>query len=169
MTVFVRAETPDDIEAIYRLNTAAFDGRTEEADLVDALRSSGDLLLSLVAVRDAEPVGHIAFSRLIVDAADGPVGGVALAPVSVHPGCQSEGVGSVLIRAGLEKLAARSEQVVLVVGNPTYYSRFGFSTAAGKRYPSSHSGPHFMALVIGDPAGAPIGPVRYPEAFELVN
>ena len=169
MTVSVRAETLADIEAIYRLNTAAFDGRTEEADLVDSLRSSGDLLLSLIAVRDSEPVGHIAFSRLIVDAADGPVGGVALAPVSVHPGCQSEGVGSVLIRAGLEELAARNEQVVLVVGNPTYYSRFGFSTAAGKRYPSSHSGPHFMALVIGDPAGAPIGPVRYPEAFELVN
>ncbi len=169
MTVSVRAETPKDIDAIYRLNTAAFDGRTEEADLVDELRSSGDLLVSLIAVRDSEPVGHIAFSRLVVDTADGPVGGVALAPVSVHPGCQSEGVGSVLIRAGLEKLAARNEQVVLVVGNPSYYSRFGFSTAAGKRYPSSHSGPHFMALVIGDPSGAPIGPVRYPEAFELVN
>lgn len=169
MTVSVRAETPEDIDAIYRLNTTAFDGRTEEADLVDALRSAGDLLLSLVAYRSDDLVGYVAFSRLIVDTADGPVGGVALAPVSVHPECQSEGVGSVLIRAGLDELAVRGEQVVLVVGNPTYYSRFGFSTAVGKRYPSSHSGPHFMALVIGDPAGAPIGPVRYPDAFELVN
>lgn len=169
MSVEVRPEAPGDAEAIYGLNTVAFDGRTEEADLVDALRSSDDLLLSLVAIRDEKLVGHIAFSRLIVDSAGGPVGGVALAPVSVHPGCQSEGVGSLLIRAGLAELAARDEQVVLVVGNPSYYSRFGFSTAAGKRYPSRHSGPHLMALVIGDPAGAPIGPVRYPEAFELVN
>ena len=169
MTVAVRAETPEDIEAIYRLNTAAFDGRTEEADLVDELRSAGDLLLSLVAHRGDELVGYVAFSRLVVDTADGPVGGVALAPVSVRPGCQSEGVGSILIRAGLEELTARKEQVVLVVGNPTYYSRFGFSTAVGKRYPSNHSGPHFMALVLGDPSAAPIGPVRYPEAFELVN
>ena len=169
MTVTVRPEKPEDAAAIHRLNTIAFDGRTEEADLVDALRSSGDLLLSLVATRDDEVVGYIAFSRLIVDTADGPVGGVALAPVGVHPGCQSEGVGSALIRAGLDKLTAGEERVVLVVGNPAYYSRFGFSTGVGKRYPSSHSGPHFMALVIGDPATAPIGPVRYPEAFELVN
>lgn len=169
MTVTVRAEIPEDAAAIHRLNTTAFDGRTEEADLVDDLRSSGDLLLSLVAVRGDELVGYVAFSRLMIDTADGPVGGVALAPVSVHPGCQSEGVGSVLIRTGLEKLAAGEERVVLVVGNPVYYSRFGFSTAVGKRYPSSHSGPHFMALVIGDPATAPIGPVRYPEAFEMVN
>lgn len=169
MTVTVRPETPADVDAIYRLNTVAFEGRTEEADLVDALRSSGDLLLSLVAARGGDVVGYIAFSRLIVDTAAGPVGGVALAPVSVHPGCQAEGVGSVLIQTGLDELKASDEQVVLVVGNPAYYSRFGFSTAVGKRYPSSHSGPHFMALVIGDPARAPIGPVRYPEAFELVN
>ena len=135
MTVSVRAETPQDIDAIYRLNTVAFDSRTEEADLVDALRAAGDLLISLVALRGEELVGHVAFSRLIVDTADGPVGGVALAPVSVHPECQSEGVGSVLIRAGLDELAARNEQVVLVVGNPTYYSRFG-----------QHSGFHTFAV-----------------------
>lgn len=169
MTITVRPETPADAEAIYRLNTAAFDGRTEEADLVDALRDAGDLLLSLVAHRDGELVGHVAFSRLVVDTAGGPVGAVALAPVSVRPDCQSEGVGSVLIRTGLDQLAEDDELVVLVVGDPAYYSRFGFSMAAGKRYPSLHSGPNFMALVFGEPADAPIGPVRYPEAFGLVN
>ena len=169
MTVAVRPEAPGDIASIYRLNTTAFEGRTEEADLVDALRESGELLLSLVAHRNDELVGHVAFSRLVVDTADGPVGGVALAPVGVHPHCQSEGIGSILIRTGLELLGERREQVVLVVGNPIYYSRFGFSTAAGKRYPSRHSGPNFMALVLGEPNAAPIGPVRYPEAFGLVN
>ncbi len=169
MTLEIGPELPDESESIYRLNAAAFDGRTEEADLVDALRDSGDLLLSLVARRDNEVIGHIAFSRLTVETADGPVGGVSLAPVSVRPDCQDEGLGSLLIRTGLDMLAESNEQVVLVVGNPAYYSRFGFSTAAGKRYPSRHSGPHLMALVLGEPATAPIGPVRYPEAFGLVN
>ncbi|MDJ0952061.1 MAG: N-acetyltransferase [Acidimicrobiia bacterium] len=169
MTVEIGLETPDDVELIHRTNTVAFDGRTEEADLVDELREAGDLLLSLVARRDGEVIGHVAFSRLLIDTASGPVGGVALAPVGVLPGCQDEGVGSDLIRKGLAMLADREEQVVLVVGNPAYYDRFGFSSAVGKRYPSRHSGPHLMALVLGDPTTAPIGPVRYPEAFGLVN
>ncbi len=169
MTVQVIPESPDQLAEIQILNTTAFDGRTEEADLVDALRESGELLVSLVATSDGRLAGHVAFSRVIIDTVDGPVGGAALAPVSVHPDFQATGVGSSLINAGLELLSARGEQVVLVVGNPTYYSRFGFSSAAATRYPSLYSGPHFMALVIGDPAAAPIGPVSYPEAFELVN
>lgn len=169
MTVQIAPESPDQLAEIQTLNTTAFDGRTEEADLVDALRESGELLLSLVATRDGHLAGHIAFSRVIIDTVDGPVGGVALAPVGVHPDCQDAGVGSHLIETGLEMLSARDEQIVLVVGNPAYYSRFGFSSAAAKRYPSLYSGPHFMALVLGDPASAPIGPVRYPDAFELVN
>jgi putative acetyltransferase len=162
-------ERPEHVDGIYRLNTVAFEGRTEEAELVDALRDSGDLLLSLVATDGDEVIGHIAFSRLTIESADGPVGGVALAPVVVHPGHQGQGVGSMLIRIGIGLLAERDEQVILVVGNPSYYSRFGFSCAAGKRYPGRHSGPHFLALVLGDPAEAPIGPAKYPEAFELVN
>ncbi len=169
MTVEIGPESPAETVEIHRLNTVAFDGRTDEADLVDALRGSGELLVSLVARRAGKIVGHIAFSRLIVDGADGPVGGVALAPVGVLPEFQDEGVGSILIESGLRTLAGSGEQVVLVVGNPAYYVRFGFSTAVGKRYPSRHSGPNFMALVLGDPATAPIGPVRYPEAFGLVN
>lgn len=169
MTVVIGPETPGDIEPIHRLNSVAFEGRTEEADLVDALRESGELLLSLVARDESRVVGHVAFSRLVVETADGPIGGVALAPLGVLPGFQDSGVGTDLVTSGLRMLAERAEQVVLVVGNPAYYSRFGFSCAAGKRYPSRHSGPHFMALVLGDPATAPIGPVRYPEAFGIVN
>ena len=169
MTVAIGLEAPEDVADIYRTNTAAFDGRTEEADLVDALREAGDLILSLVARKEGVVVGHVAFSRLMIDTAAGPVGGVALAPVGVLPGCQDEGVGTDLIRTGLAMLAESDEQVVLVVGNPAYYDRFGFSSAVGKRYPGRHSGPHLLALVLGDPSAAPIGPVRYPEAFGLVN
>ena len=169
VAVAITTEQPEHVADIYRVNTLAFDGRTEEAELVDALRDSGELLLSLVALSGESVVGHIAFSRLIVDTAEGPVGGVALAPVGVLPEFQDEGIGSMLISAGIDSLAAAGEQVILVVGNPAYYSRFGFTTAIGKRYPGRQSGPHFMARVLGDPATAPIGPVRYPEAFELVN
>ncbi len=169
MIAVIGPETPGDAESIHRLNTTAFEGRTEEADLVDALRESGELLVSLVARSDSQVIGHIAFSRLVVETADGPVGGVALAPLGVRPDFQDSGVGTDLVNAGLKALGDRAEQVVLVVGNPAYYSRFGFSCAAGKRYPSRHSGPHFMALVLGDPATAPIGPVRYPEVFGIVN
>lgn len=169
MTIVVGPERPEQIDEIYRVNTLAFDGRTEEAELVDALRVDGELLVSLVATEGGEVVGHVAFSRLTVLTAAGPVGGVALAPVGVRPDHQGRGIGSGLIRAGLARLAEQQEQVVLVVGNPAYYSRFGFSSAAGKRYPSRHSGAHFMALFLCDPAAAPIGPVTYPDAFELVN
>ncbi|MCP4963747.1 MAG: N-acetyltransferase [bacterium] len=167
MNPIVEPESPEDIDAIYQLNVAAFDGRTEEAELVDALRRDGDLLLSLVAHHDGVVVGHVAFSRVVIDAADGLVGGVALAPVGVDPRFQREGVGSVLIETGIALLS--DESVLLVVGDPAYYTRFGFSVAAGERYPSFYSGPYFMALVVGDPAVGPIGPVTYAEAFELVN
>ena len=167
MTPTVEPETREDVDAIYRLNVGAFDGRTEEAELVDALRHDGDLLLSLVVRHEGEIVGHIAFSRVRIDCVTGVMGGVALAPVGVDPRYQSEGVGSVLVETGLEMLT--DESVFLVVGDPAYYTRFGFSVAAGERYPSFYSGPYFMALVAGDPAVAPIGPVTYAEAFELVN
>jgi putative acetyltransferase len=167
VTPIVEPEAPQDVDAIYQLNVMAFDGRTEEAELVDALRRDGDLVLSLVARHEGEVVGHIAFSRVVVDAVDGIVGGVALAPVGVDPRYQSAGVGSVLIETGIEMLS--TESVFLVVGDPAYYTRFGFSVAAGGRYPSFYSGPYFMALVSGDPSVAPIGPVTYAQAFELVN
>ncbi len=174
MRFTIEIEEPGDASAIYSLNTTAFDGQTEEADLVDALRSSGELILSLVArdsdaINGCEVVGHAAFSRIVIDTADGPVDGVALAPVGVLPGFQSKGIGSRLVQRGLDVLDAANEQVVLVVGNPAYYTRFGFSVAAGKRYPNQHSGPNLMALVLSEPAAAPIGPVRYPESFNLVN
>ena len=167
MNIIVEAELSQDAEAVRQLNIVAFDGRTEEADLVDALRHDGDLLWSLVAKHDGKIVGHIAFSRAVIDTVDGLVGGVALAPVGVLPDYQKEGVGTALIESGIDLLT--DETVILVVGNPAYYSRFGFSVAAGDRYPSFYSGPYFMAMVLGDPATAPIGPVTYPQAFELVN
>ena len=168
MTIGIEVETQRDVEPIQRLNVIAFDGRTEEADLVDALRTAGDLVLSLVARDKDRVVGHIAFSRVTIEAAAGPVGGIALAPVAVRPEHQNRGIGRRLIEAGLQRLSQQGESIVLVVGNPAYYKRFGFSIEQGKAFPCEYSGPYFMALVMDD-APAPTGPVIYPDAFELVH
>lgn len=169
LSVLVEPEAPGDEAAIYQVNTAAFDGRTEEADLVGALRDAGDLVLSLVARYHGEIVGHVAFSRVSIDDAAGPTGGVALAPVGVRSELQDRGVGRELIERGIKLLSERGETVILVVGNPTYYTRFGFTAAAGESYPSVYSGAYFMALLLGEANPAPAGPVTYPDAFELVN
>ncbi len=164
----IEPETSHDQEAIRQLNTIAFDGRTEEADLVDALRDAGDLLLSLVARHEGVVVGHLAFSRVTVDGLDGPAGAVALAPVAVDPPTQSRGIGRSLIERGLAMLAEQGETLVLVVGHPAYYTRFGFSIELGQQFPSVYSGPYYMAARIGDD-GPSSGPVTYPDAFALVN
>jgi putative acetyltransferase len=167
--ILIEPERSGDEDAIRLVNIAAFDGRTEEADLVDDLRDGGDLLLTLVARQDGDVVGHVAFSRVVVDDAAGPAGAVGLAPIGVRPDMQDRGIGAQLIETGLGELAAHGESVVLVVGNPGYYTRFGFSVSAAERYSSSYSGPHFMALLLTDPASVPGGPVIYPDAFGLVT
>ena len=96
-------------------------------------------------------------------------GGVVLAPVGVKPDHQGEEVGSRLISAGLEELRRRGESVVVVVGNPTYYVRFGFSVDLGKSYPNAYGGSHFMALFLSGAADAPVGEITYPDAFALVS
>ena len=169
LAILIEPERSGDEDAIRRVNIAAFDGRTEEADLVDDLRDSGDLLLSLVALHGEEVVGHVAFSRVVVDDATGPAGAVGLAPVGVRPDMQDRGIGAQLIESGLDELTINGESVVLVVGNPSYYTRFGFSASAAERYSSSYSGPHFMALLLTDTGSVPRGPVIYPDAFGLVT
>jgi putative acetyltransferase len=168
LSIAIELETQEDVEPIQRLNVVAFDGRTEEADLVDALRTAGDLVLSLVARDKDRVVGHVAFSRVTIEATAGPFGGIALAPVAVQPELQNRGIGRKLIEAGLQQLSQQGESIVLVVGNPAYYTRFGFSIEQGEAFPCEYSGPYFMALVLGD-AMAPTGSVIYPEAFELVT
>jgi putative acetyltransferase len=154
---------------IHELNVAAFDGRDEEADLVDALRDAGDLVLSLVAVDENEVLGHVAFSRVTIETDGGPEGGIALAPIGVHPRGQGTGIGRRLIEAGLDELVRLGESVVVVVGDPRYYSRFGFSTELGEQYPCVYSGSSYMAIHLGEGPEVAKGPVSYPDAFGLVS
>jgi putative acetyltransferase len=121
----IRLERPSDTEAVHRINHLAF-GRPAEADLVDIVRAACPEALSLVAVADAEVVGHLLFSPVSV----GAVQGMGLAPVAVRPSHQNRGVGSRLIRAGIEILRDQTCPFIIVLGHPGYYPRFGFVPAS---------------------------------------
>ena len=122
----IRPERPTDATAIRAVHEAAFP-TSAEADLVDALRSNGRLVVSLVATDDADDViGHAALSPVTVDGRD--CGGLGLAPVAVLPAQQRRGVGGRLVRAVLAA-AADGAAFVVVLGDPAYYARFGFRRA----------------------------------------
>src|SRR3954466_11635845 len=129
--VFIRREQPGDESGVRLVNEAAF-GRSSEAHLVDRLRSQGAVLASFVASLRGGIIGHVLFSRTLIDAANEPVLSVALGPVAALPANQRRGIGSQLIRVGLEWLRTRGERSVLVLGHTQYYRRFGFSTARAR-------------------------------------
>jgi putative acetyltransferase len=167
MSVVVRAETPADVTAIRAVLLLAFP-TAQEADLVDALRADGDLVLSLVAIRDGKVAGHAAFSRMSVDSGEGIFPGVALAPVAVNPDCQRSGIGSALIAHGLQQLAIRGEGLVFVVGAPDYYRRFGFDSALASAFLSPYAGLHSMLKRLVDHAPAS-GSLHYASAFSKLS
>lgn len=162
----IQPEAPGDYGAIYDLVKRAFapmpfsDGG--EQDLVDALRDTGDLALSLVAISpEGAVIGHIGFSPVTIG--HSACQWFQMAPVSVTPELQHKGIGSALIHAGIEQLRAQGAGGVAVVGNPVYYERFGFAVLAGLAPESAHDAPYFRAQVLaGD---TPNGTLRYAPAF----
>jgi putative acetyltransferase len=165
--LFIRDEQPCDQEQVWKVNEAAF-GRSDEAELIDRLRIEEAILLSLVAEIDRQIIGHILFSRMIIETEQGPVAAVALAPMAVLPELQGLNVGSELVRRGLAELRGRGERIVIVLGHKQYYPRFGFSAEMARHLSSPFSPESFMALELCDGALAGIqGAVRYPSAFRL--
>ena len=159
----IRPERSDDARAIGDILIAAFSGDAE-AGLVERLRRDGNLVLALAA-DDGEVRGYVAFPRLRVENADGAHDVVGLAPVAVAPGLQRRGIGSALIREGHRRLVEQGESLVFVLGDPAYYTRFGYSLLAAQPFKSNYSGPYFMAQRLRE--GGPIGgKVRYPAAFD---
>ena len=149
------------------INEAAF-GRPDEADLIDGLRTDGAVLLSLVAELEQRIVGHILFSRMWIDTSNGPVAAAALAPMAVLPDHQRRGIGGQLIRHGLGLLRARGERVVIVLGHPGYYPRFGFSNQKARSIESPFHPEAFMAAELSPGTLHGIrGKVRYSAAFGL--
>jgi putative acetyltransferase len=162
--VVIRPASSGDHAPIARLDDAAFGGSDESA-LVARLRADDAVVVELVAEADGEVVGHILFSRLPIECGDRVVDAVALAPMAVLPGRQRAGVGSALVRSGLDACRALGVAAVLVVGWPEYYPRFGFSAETASPLTAPFSGPAFMALELVSGALAGGGRVRYPAAF----
>lgn len=131
--ILIRDETAADIDAIAAVTIEAFktleiSSHTEQF-IVAALRAAGALAVSLVAELDGRVVGHIAFSPVTLS--DGTPDWYGLGPVSVLPEMQRQGIGKVLIRAGLARLQARHARGCCLVGHPGYYRQFGFANAPG--------------------------------------
>jgi putative acetyltransferase len=139
--VEVRAEATDDRDAVRAVHLAAFGDHGEVVThLVDDLRDAvarGEGL-SLVAEEQDRIVGHVMFSPCRLDAPRRLVSVQVLSPIGVVPACQRQGIGTTLIRRGVELLSDRGVPLVFLEGSPAYYSRFGFRSAAeaGFRKPS---------------------------------
>lgn len=169
--MLIRQERPADREAVCHLVAEAFasaehaDGT--EQDLVAALRDSEAFLpeLSLVAELDGQLAGHILFTK----AAVGSTGVLALAPLSVAPRYQRQGVGLALIARGHQIAAGLGYPYSLVLGSNTYYPRAGYVPAArfGIEAPAGFPPGHYMAARLLDSAGPVSGPVRYAKEFGL--
>ena len=165
--VRIREEQPQDIKVISEENIRAF-AQAQEADIVDKLRQNCNELLSLVALKQNQVVGHILFSPVTVDNEDRTVQGMDLAPMAVLPEHQRQGVGSELIRTGVEKLKSLLCPFVIVLGHPAYYPRFGFEPANLYGIRSEWEVPDnvFMILVLNESEMLDIsGVARYRREF----
>jgi putative acetyltransferase len=165
VTVTIRPERPGDEEAIRDVHRAAFE-QEEIAKLVDDLRASREHLpgLSLVAERDGRVVGHVILSRARLDAR--PV--AALGPIGVLPHLQRMGVGTALMRAAVDAARAAGERLIVLLGHPWYYPRFGFVRAStlGMRMEKAVPDEAFMALELETGAAAGGGTFRFAPAFD---
>jgi putative acetyltransferase len=163
----IRPETALDHEAIGRVHTLAF-GQEDEARLVDALRREEYARLSLVAEYDGEIVGHILFSYLPIITASRLLPALALAPMAVLPGHQRRGIGSELVRRGMELCREQGYRIAIVVGHPGFYPRFGFSAEMARPLRSPFTGEIWMAAELAPGALEGVsGRVEYPAPFGI--
>jgi putative acetyltransferase len=166
----IRAETTDDYAAVREVNEQAF-ARAGEADLVDALRKSERPFISLVAEIEGRIVGHIFFSEVSIESNDSSFTALGLAPMAVLPEFQNQGIGSQLVRTGLEECLQRRHDIVVVLGHPEYYPRFGFIPARRKGLSCEYDVPDevFMVAELREGALAErTGVVKYGPEFSDV-
>lgn len=151
--ITVRPAVSEDRAAIRIVEARAF-GRDDEADLVEALVAAGDDVLELIAEQDGRIVGHVLFTRLKVRGAAQDISAVALAPLAVLPEFRKAGIGSALVEEAHRLLQGRGETLAVVLGDPAYYRRFGYSHARAAGFDSVFQCAELMALAWGD---APFG------------
>ncbi len=172
LRVTVRVERSEDHRAVHALNERAF-GRPNEADLVDCLRRSNAFVpgLSLVAEDlEGRVVGHLMLSYVVL--AGGPALRVlSLAPMAVEPEVQGRGVGSRLVLAAIDAAETREEPLIVLLGHPWFYPRFGFEPASRSGIEPPHPVPDqaFMVRRLGRWSPDVRGKVIYPDCFAGVD
>jgi putative acetyltransferase len=168
--MIIRPERPEDASQVRHVNERAFE-QPAEADLVDRLRQGCTDSLSLVAEDDAV-VGHILFTAVAIESAGRRVLGMGLAPMAVLPSRQRQGIGTQLVKRGLDILRERGCPFVVVVGHQEYYPRFGFEPASMHGLASQWEGvpdAAFMVVVLDVHAMAGVsGVAKYREEFSEV-
>jgi putative acetyltransferase len=172
MMITIRPETTEDYDAIHRVNFTAF-GKENEPHLVETLRQAADAIpeLSLVAVVEGQVVGHILFSPITIEIQNGSVPALSLAPLAVLPEFQNQGIGSALVQSGLKECQRLGHGIVIVLGHPGFYPRFGFTPARARGIdsPFNVSDDVWMALELRPGALDSVrGRAKYPPAFDEV-
>lgn len=170
--MLIRDERPDDASRIATIHAAAFKGHPAHAPgaeptehlIVEHLRASGALALSLLAEADGEAVGHVALSPVRVG--EEHSGWLLLGPVGVLPPMQGRGLGTGLMREALKRSREAGARGIVLVGDPGFYTRFGFAAAPGLVYPGV---PEQYVLALGFSGEAPRGKIAAHEAFRLAD
>ena len=164
----IRREEPSDIEAIDQLTKSAFASAAyssgTESFIIKALRTNGQLTVSLVVEEEGMLIGHIAISPVTISS--GTEGWFGLGPVSVVPAKQGSGIGSSLIRAAIDALRELHAAGCVVLGEPSYYGRFGFRSDTRLQYPHAPSEYFQIQSLTG---AIPEGVVEYGDSFNVTG
>lgn len=160
--MIVREASSADACAIRRVVAAAF-GRPDEAVIVDQVRAAGEALAEFVAEVDGEVAGHALFNRMKCRP---PMLVAGLGPLAVAPALQSRGLGSGLVRRGLDACRQLGARACIVLGAPAYYGRFGFASAGGTIESKYSHLPAFQALALQHGALSKPFSIGYPDAFD---
>jgi len=167
LVVEIRGEVPSDIEAIHHVNKLAF--KTDaEAVLVDRLREKGVVTLSLVAVENDRVIGHILFTPVTIESDHAKYEAVTLGPIAVLPQYQRRGIGTQLIEQAFEQCRRSGNNVVVLIGHPEYYPRFGFVPAKPKGLVSEFEVPDeawMVAELVENALDGISGEVRFQPEF----
>jgi putative acetyltransferase len=166
MDITIRKETPSDVAEIETLTASAFldapHSNHMEQFIINALRNSGKLTISLVAEADKKIVGHVALSPVSIS--DGSQDWYGLGPISVAPEHQGIGIGSHLIRQALASLREMGASGCVLLGDPKYYSRFGFKAEPSLVLPGVPA-EYFQATSFN--TSIPVGTVAYHQSFYI--
>ena len=172
--MIIRSAISADFPAIHEIIKTAFTaspvGYNGEAELVRSIHDDCDDVVNLLAEQDGQLVGHVLFSRMKVEADGNILRAAGLAPVSVVPDMQGRGIGSALIKAGLDQLISDGIQISFVLGHAKYYPRFGYRAELAAPYTSPFAGVHFMAVYLDTTLALPQrGKADYAPAFAQMD